>query len=294
MQTIRHKQELLTCLLSFIPIVTSLCLINIINQFEIITNVYFYLFIVSSIIFLSNLVSFITLFGSVIFSIYWRSNIIANVSLIGYLFAFQSYIPAFNSFGSYLICLSFFHLSEFVFTALYNHKALSTDSFLLNHSFEYKMAAVASWCEFLIEVTLFPQLKLISFFHYIGLALVIFGEVFRKLAMYTAGTSFNHIVQEKKANDHILVTKGVYSLVRHPSYFGWFYWSIGTQVLLANPLCICAYAWASWKFFSSRIVYEEFYLIKFFGIQYRQYQKKVPIGIPFIKGCIIDQDDRLD
>lgn len=43
------------------------------------------------------------------------------------------------------------------------------------------------------------------------------------------------------------------SLLRHPSYTGWFYWSFATQLLLANPLCTLAYALAAWSFFRHRI-----------------------------------------
>ena len=64
----------------------------------------------------------------------------------------------------------------------------------------------------------------------LGLGLVLFGELLRKLAMYTAGTNFNHYVQYIREDGHILVTSGVYGLCRHPSYVGWFYWSVGTQV----------------------------------------------------------------
>lgn len=56
------------------------------------------------------------------------------------------------------------------------------------------------------------------------------GEVLRKGAMMTAKTNFNHIVQSVHEDGHQLVTHGVYSLCRHPSYVGWFLWSIGTQV----------------------------------------------------------------
>ena len=52
-----------------------------------------------------------------------------------------------------------------------------------------------------------------------------------------------------------LVTHGIYSLSRHPSYAGWFYWSIGTQLLMCNPVCTLGYAYASWKFFEERSVY---------------------------------------
>ena len=48
--------------------------------------------------------------------------------------------------------------------------------------------------------------------------------------MFTAGSNFNHVVQNEKSETHTLVTSGVYAWFRHPSYVGWFYWSIGTQV----------------------------------------------------------------
>jgi hypothetical protein len=47
--------------------------------------------------------------------------------------------------------MSFFHYSEFLMIALTNPRTLSLDSFILNHSVEYGVAAVASWTEFLIE-----------------------------------------------------------------------------------------------------------------------------------------------
>ena len=44
------------------------------------------------------------------------------------------------------------------------------------------------------------------------------------------GKNFNHIIQNQKQDGHVLVTEGVYALVRHPAYTGWFCWSISTQV----------------------------------------------------------------
>lgn len=34
----------------------------------------------------------------------------------------------------------------------------------------------------------------------------------------------------QREDSHQLVTRGVYRFLRHPSYFGWFWWSLGTQV----------------------------------------------------------------
>ena len=59
---------------------------------------------------------------------------------------------------------------------------------------------------------------------------------------------------------------------RHPSYAGWFMWSLGSQLILINPICLLAYAYVSFSFFSERIYCEEFMLLKFFGREYREYQ----------------------
>lgn len=74
------------------------------------------------------------------------------------------------------------------------------------------------------------ELKQLNWLSVVGLLLVLCGEALRKAAMLTAGSNFNHIVQNEKAQSHVLVTGGVYAYFRHPSYVGWFYWSTGTQV----------------------------------------------------------------
>ena len=101
--------------------------------------------------------------------------------------------------------------------------------------------------------------------------------------MIQAGTSFNHTIQRKKKDDHGLVTTGVYSFLRHPAYFGFFYWGIGTQLVLGNPICFVAYLIVLWRFFSSRIKSEEGDLVRFFGDNYIDYKKRVGTGIPFIR-----------
>ena len=132
-----------------------------------------------------------------------------------------------NTFLLYTTALSFFHFSEYLMTAMYNSDRLSLDSFLLNHSFEYKVAAVASWIEFGIESFFFPSFKSFGVFSFIGLIMVIIGEISRKLAMITAKSNFSHIVQSHKKDGHVLVTGGIYSISRHPAYMGWFIWSVG-------------------------------------------------------------------
>lgn len=191
-------------------------------------------------------------------------------------------------FGWYMCSLSFFHYSEYLVTAIINPRTLSLDSFLLNHSVEYTLAAVSSWLEFTVEKLTFPELKQLTWLSVVGLVMVMCGDGLRKAAMLTAGSNFNHIVQNEKAQSHVLVTSGVYSYFRHPSYVGWFYWSIGTQVMLCNPVCIMGYTIASWRFFRERIEEEELSLIHFFAEDYVEYKKKVPTGLPFISGIRVN------
>lgn len=191
--------------------------------------------------------------------------------------------------GLYLLSMCLFHLLEFVWTAIFHPQKLSAQSYLLNHSREYHLALAAGIVEFAVESWMVPSIKyphsaVAGVCMWIGLALVVGGQAVRTLAMLTAADNFTHIVAESRRPSHILVTHGIYSLVRHPSYAGWFWWSVGTQILLGNPLCTVGYAVASWLFFRGRIAFEERAMIGFFGTQYTDYQKRVPSGVPGIKG----------
>lgn len=193
---------------------------------------------------------------------------------------------AWKRLGVYFLFMSTFHYSEYLTISIANPQSLSTDTFMLNHSIAYIVAATSSWLEFLVEVYFWPSLKENTIILTVGILMCVAGEVLRKLAIITASTSFNHIVQYHKSEDHVLVTHGVYRFMRHPSYAGWFWWSIGTQIILANPICLVLYAIVSWKFFQERILIEEVTLVNFFLEQYLDYQRTTPTGVPFVKGYI--------
>ena len=182
----------------------------------------------------------------------------------------------------YILVLVIFHLLEFFLTAMYNPRTCTADSFLVNHSKAYTIAALASWFEFWMELYFVPSWKGNLWNIYLGGVVVILGQSCRTLAMHTCGKHFHHIVQIQRSKTHQLVTSGLYSIFRHPSYFGWFYFSVGTQILLGNPFCVIAYALASWQFFNDRIPFEEMCLEEMYGKEYDEYKKKTIIGIPFI------------
>ncbi|KAK0411983.1 hypothetical protein QR680_005966 [Steinernema hermaphroditum] len=187
------------------------------------------------------------------------------------------------AFTRYVFIISFFHISEFVVIALTNRPTLKRDSFLLNHSFEYWVAAIASWIEFAFEARYSPGIHSTRLSQF-GFLLCILGEVIRKTAMIQAAGAFTHLVATSKASSHYLVTDGLYSYMRHPGYVGWFLWSMGTQITLCNPFCILVYTYVTFQFFNDRIHDEERYLVEFFGQKYIRYQAAVPVGIPFITG----------
>ena len=189
----------------------------------------------------------------------------------------------------YMSLLCAFHFMEFLTTALWQPRALCYDSFIVNHSVPYTAAALAAWVEYTVEAMYFPQLKHNALVAGAGLLVVLLGQVIRTLSMWTCGRNFSHKIMYNKAvenPEHQLVKTGIYSLLRHPSYFGWFYWSIGTQLLLCNPVCTVLYAAASWNFFKSRIPEEERTLHSFYQAEYAAYCRSTYIGIPGIKSTV--------
>ncbi|KAJ1434221.1 Isoprenylcysteine carboxyl methyltransferase family-domain-containing protein, partial [Ochromonadaceae sp. CCMP2298] len=153
----------------------------------------------------------------------------------------------------YLSLLCAFHFLEFFATAANQPSALSYDSFIVNHSRMYTAAALASWVEFWVEFSIFGGSKMSFFVSGVGLLLLLGGQTVRTVAMWQCGENFAHIIMSERRQGHKLVKTGIYSVLRHPAYFGWFYWSLGTQLLLCNPLCTVAYAAAAWHFFSTRV-----------------------------------------
>lgn len=189
----------------------------------------------------------------------------------------------------FFAALSTFHFLEFWTTAKYNTAVATIGSFLLTANWPaYAIAHVAASLECLFSNLLFPNRAWAPFYSghillLLGFMLVFVGQAARSLAMAQAGPSFNHTIQRKKKDDHELVTTGLYSFLRHPAYFGFFYWGVGTQLVLGNPICFVGYVIVLWKFFSSRIQSEEGDLVRFFADDYIEYRRKVGTGMPFIR-----------
>lgn len=176
----------------------------------------------------------------------------------------------------------FFHCSEYVLAiSIHGRNSVSLKSLLISK--HYALAMICSLMEYVLENHFFPGMKENWAISNTGLAMVIIGELVRKSAVITAGRSFTHLIKRYHEEHHVLITHGVYKYMRHPSYCGFFIWSIGTQIMLCNPLSTLAFAFVVWRFFRQRIPYEEFFLRQFFGSEYEVYATRTYSGIPFIK-----------
>jgi protein-S-isoprenylcysteine O-methyltransferase len=163
----------------------------------------------------------------------------------------------------FLSSLCLFHFLEFWVTAQYNTKYADVSSFLLtSNGAAYNIAHGSAMVECVVSHYLFGTststiLRTISTILVLfGILCMIVGQIVRTLAMATAGSNFNHIVQVRRREGHVLVTGGIYSLLRHPSYFGFFWWGLGSQLVLQNVVCFVGYALVLWRFFNSRIYRE--------------------------------------
>ncbi|KAM0964254.1 hypothetical protein ACFX2C_020329 [Malus domestica] len=203
----------------------------------------------------------------------------------------RSIVPNMAQLFSYTACrqlsqmflaVIFFHGSEYILAVgIHGRSNVTLKSLLISK--HYLLAMVFSLLEYCVEIILFPGLKEHWWISNLGLAMVIIGEIIRKMAIITAGQSFTHLIRTHPSEHHRLITNGIYRVVRHPGYCGFFIWSVGTQIMLCNPISTIAFALVVWRFFAQRIPYEEYFLRQFFGSQYEEYGRRIPSGVPFVK-----------
>ena len=157
---------------------------------------------------------------------------------------------------TFFACLSLFHFLEFWTTAQFNMPAAQASSFLLfSNGVAYNVAHSLATLEIVVSAVFpwYQSLLVTPYTILVGLTLVLLGQSARTLAMAQAGTNFNHTPAKTKVEGHVLVTGGIYSWLRHPSYFGFFWWAFGTQVLVGNKVCAVGYLFALWNFFYRRV-----------------------------------------
>ena len=182
----------------------------------------------------------------------------------------------------YFITLCIYHYSEYFSVLIYHFEKINYEYFLIDQSKGWILATIISFLETFLGIYFFNKYKKIQFFFIIGLFMTIIGQIFRIGGLYTGKKNFTHKIRFEKVKGHRLVTNGVFAITRHPSYFGFYLWSVGIEIMCCNPICTIAFIIILFNFFKKRIIIEEQLLIQFFGEEYIEYKKRVGILIPFI------------
>lgn len=92
-------------------------------------------------------------------------------------------------------------------------------------------------------------------FFWVGFVIASIGYLLRASAEIKMEANFTHVIRKEKDNTHELVTTGVYSIFRHPSYTGWFYYCIGREILLLNPVTFVIATVSTWFVMYYRIAW---------------------------------------
>jgi protein-S-isoprenylcysteine O-methyltransferase Ste14 len=113
-----------------------------------------------------------------------------------------------------------------------------------------------------------------------GFVLVVIGLGIACVGRYTLGTNWSNCYEYQVKKKQELVTRGIYSYIRHPLYAGIAFFFIGSELVVQSYFVIAyclaflaAYQQGKW---------EESLLEKHFGNTYRTYKKRTKMLIPFV------------
>ena len=113
---------------------------------------------------------------------------------------------------------------------------------------------------------------------WLGIALIVAGVIFRAIAIATLWRYFT--VNVAIARDHELIDRGLYRVIRHPSYTGSLISFIGLGLAFRNWISLALIAIATIAALAYRVRVEEAALIEHFGDRYREYMKRTKRFVP--------------
>jgi protein-S-isoprenylcysteine O-methyltransferase Ste14 len=114
---------------------------------------------------------------------------------------------------------------------------------------------------------------------WLGFALTVAGLAFACWARVILGRNWSGVVQVKQ--DHELITRGPYSIVRHPIYTGLLLAFLGTAIGIGEWRALIATVVVGVSFWR-KLKLEERWMTEVFGEQYRSYRQRVKALIPWV------------
>jgi protein-S-isoprenylcysteine O-methyltransferase Ste14 len=123
-----------------------------------------------------------------------------------------------------------------------------------------------------------PEVDVPDALRWLGVAVTILGIAFALWAMVTLGRHYDLVLEVHQ--DHELVRRGPYSLVRHPLYTGLGLHFAGACLATGNLLLVAGTLLVSYPAFYLRARAEERLLRDQFGAEYEKYAREVPMLVP--------------
>lgn len=114
----------------------------------------------------------------------------------------------------------------------------------------------------------------------LGAILILAGVWLRYRAVRTLGRFFRRVVMTQ--DNHHIVTKGPYRLIRHPSYTAVLISMFGVGLALGNWLSILCAVGLTFLGLYKRLMIEEDFLRHHFGDEYKRYMQRTKRLLPFI------------
>ena len=123
-----------------------------------------------------------------------------------------------------------------------------------------------------------PEAQVPEALAWVGIALSVLGVAFSLWAIVTLGRHYDLVLEVHQ--DHELVRRGPYALVRHPVYTGLALHFAGVCLATGNLLLISGTLLVSFPAFYLRARAEEALLRERFGAEYEKYAEEVPMLVP--------------
>jgi protein-S-isoprenylcysteine O-methyltransferase len=188
--------------------------------------------------------------------------------------------------GAAVSLLAFWQMSEWVMLSIHQDKPekVTYDNFpvwskflvtyycfIVEHAVWSIIAKMNGWDLNTVPLTMISVL---------GVVIMVIGQFYRALAMYTAGQNFQYNLRSTKEAHNSLVTTGIFSTVRHPSYSAMIFHALGYRLVLLSPICTVLTWFVGLPIILGRIELEESKLIEMYGDEYKKYMETTPMLIP--------------
>jgi len=139
---------------------------------------------------------------------------------------------------------------------------------------------VGYFLSFTIASTKIGRIYHWNLFFFIGAVLAISGLIIRISSILTLKRQFTYTVT--RIENHELIEKGLYKLIRHPGYLGQLIIFLGISTALSNWLSVLSMMASVLIGYLYRIKTEEKFMIEEMGNKYIDYQKRTKRLIPKI------------